>query len=166
MIDLLNNPWVHHVITLIHICAALFWMGWIVFIFVLLMPVVQRNIPSAVEKLMPALKQRVRRVVFWLILLIAATGLYNMYYRGLFDTEVLLYSAYGRRFLLKLGAALILFSVYVAAPYLTGGKASGAEEGCCDQDEDSSGNMVGVVLHIIAFASGMVAALIGISLGA
>jgi putative copper export protein len=164
MTQLFTFPWMHHIITLIHICAALFWMGWIVFIFLLLMPVVKRNIPAAVQELMPPLKQRVRTVVFWLILLIVATGLYNMYYRGLFDTQVLWNSAYGHRFLVKLGAALILFSVYFAAPYLTGGPSSGADEGCCDEEESSS-MPVGLLLHVIAFTSGMVAALIGISLG-
>ncbi len=164
MTPFLTSPWVHHVITLIHICAALFWMGWIVFIFLLLVPVVKRNIPSVMQELMPALKQRVRKAVFWLILLIVGTGLYNMHYRGLFDTQVLLDSAYGRRFLLKLGAALILFSVYFAAPVLTGGPASGGEEGCCEGDDSASG-MVGLLLHVVAFTSGMVAALIGISLG-
>lgn len=162
--EFLMKPWVHYTLTLIHICAALFWMGWIVFIFLLLMPVVKRTVPSAVEDLMPALKRRVRKVVFVLILLIVATGLHNMYYRGLFDTDVLLNSAYGRRFLVKLGAALILFGVYFAAPVLTGGPASGAEEGCCDHEE-ASANRVGLVLHVVAFTSGMVAALIGVSLG-
>jgi len=164
MNTLLTSPWVHHVVTLIHICAALFWMGWIVFIFLMLVPVVKRNMPGVIDDLMPALKKRVRKVVFWMILLIVATGLYNMQYRGLFDMDVLFRSAYGRRFLVKLGAALLLFGVYFTAPYVTGGmQGNEQQDGCCEHDEQSS-NVAGLVLHVIAFTSGMVAALIGLSM--
>ncbi len=165
MTSYLYHPWLHHVVTLLHICAGLFWLGWIVFIFFLLIPVVREQVPEAVDRIMPALKRRVRRFVFWMILLIAGTGVYNMHYRGLLDPDVLLGSAYGHRFLIKLGAALLLFGIYFAAPYLLGGEPG--DEGD-DKDCGHAGDgpdVTGLVLHAIAMVSGLVAALIGISLG-
>ncbi len=168
MSDWLLNPWVHYVSTLIHISAALFWMGWIVFIFLMLIPVVHRTMPDQLNKLMPALKARVRKTVFVLILLIVLTGLHNMYYRGLFDGYRLWNTQYGQRFLVKLGAALIVFGIYVAAPWLTSMDQSdhdgASSQSCCAPDDQTSSNVMGVVLHLLAFTCGMLAALIGISL--
>lgn len=154
MKEFLLNPWVHNIVVLLHASAGLFWMGWIVFIFFLLMPTLRNMIPEDVQNILPALKQRIRRVVFWMILLIVVTGLHNVYYTGLYQWDVLFGSAVGHRFLVKLGSALVLFSVYVAAPYLTGGSGR----------KSSPGWMVGV-LHVLAFSAGMTAALLGISLG-
>lgn len=153
MPSVLLNPWFHHFVLLVHISAGLFWMGWMVFIFFLLVPVLRDRIPEQVQSILPTLKGRIRRVVFWLILLIVATGIHNVYYHGFYRHEVLMNTAQGQRFLVKLGAALTLFGIYFSAPYLTN-----------FDDEESTNRMV-AILHLIAFSAGMTAAFLGLSLG-
>jgi putative copper export protein len=154
--SLLLNPWFHHFVLLLHISAGLFWMGWIVFIFFLMVPVLRDRVPERVQSILPALKSRIRRVVFWLIMLIVITGVHNVYYHGLYRSDVLLETAYGQRFLVKIGAALVLFGVYFSAPHLTN-HTSG-------EDEKSGSNRIVLVLHVIAFSAGMLAAFLGLSL--
>lgn len=154
MESLLLHPWFHHFTVLLHASAGLFWMGWIVFIFFLLIPTLQERIPDEIRRILPALKHRIRRVVFWMILVILVTGSHNVYYTGLYQPDVLLGTGLGHRFLVKLGAALVLFSVYLIAPHLTGGS-----------DGPESSNWMMVVLHVLAFSAGMTAALLGFSLG-
>lgn len=131
-------------------------MGWMVFIFFLMVPVLRERVPDRVESILPALKGRIRRVVFWLILLIVITGAHNVYYHGLYRSDVLLETGYGQRFLVKLGAALVLFGVYFSAPYLTT-RTSG-------ENQTSGSNRIVLVLHVIAFSAGMLAAFLGLSL--
>lgn len=158
--ELLFSPGVRSLVKLIHVSAGLFWLGWIVFIFTLLIPVLRRVIPDRVREVMPRLKQRIRKVVLGIIALIVLTGLYNMAYRDLFRWEVLEGTGYGRLFLVKLTAAALLFFVYFIAPYATGARRS---ETCSVREPAAS--WIGAVLHVIAFASGMTAAYIGIHLG-
>lgn len=127
-----------------------------VFIFFLLNPVLREKVPDQVREILPALKQRIRRVVFWLILILVATGLHNAYFNDLYRPDRLFGSAYGQRFLVKLGAAIVLFSVYVLAPYLTG-------EDNPKGTEDGSETMM-VALHVIAFSAGTLAAFLGFTL--
>jgi putative copper export protein len=161
----MDGLWLHYWIVLLHISAGLFWMGWIVFMFLLLIPVLQRLVPERLREIQPTLERRVRKVVFWLILLIVATGLHNIYFTQLYDTRILLHTAYGHRFLIKLGAALVLFAIYFAAPFLTGmrGHASG-NPSCCESTTRQA-RVVKLALHVVALVAGMTAALIGVSLG-
>jgi len=164
MKSLLMNPWFHHVVLLIHICAGLFWLGWMVFIFFLLSPVLKETVPDRIHAVMPRLKSRIRSVVFWLIVLIVLTGTYNVYYNGLYRMDLLINTSYGHRFLIKLGAAGVLFGVYGVAPYLTG---QSSDKQSNDPQQDTSPNptkTVTVILHVIAFVAGLIAALLGISL--
>jgi len=156
VLSFLMDPWFHNFVVLLHICAGLFWMGWIVFIFFLMVPVLRQQIPGHVETILPELKRRIRRVVFWLIMLIVASGLHNTYYNGLYHWDVLTDSAYGHRFLVKVGATLVLFGVYFTAPYLTSLPA--------DENKRQTKYVVGV-LHVIAFSAGILAAFLGLGLG-
>jgi len=158
------HPWVHYVITLIHISAALFWLGWIVFIFLLLVPSLKERIPERVQDVLSAVKSRVRRVVFWLIWIIIATGLYNMEYRGLTHPEILFDTKMGHLFLVKLGAALLTFAIYFSAPFLTTMASQSSGEETCESHGDL-GIKIGVLLHVIVVLSMITAALIGVSVG-
>lgn len=161
----MSEFWVHNLVVFVHITAAMFWLGWIVFIFMFMVPSIRSVMPEALGQIQPLIQKKVRKVVFWLIILITVTGLHNMHYRNLFDTEVLFGTPYGFRFLIKLGAALTMFAVYFAAPYIIR-KTAGTEsvDTCCNQGS-AFGRMIGVVLHIIAFTCGMIAAFTGVSLG-
>lgn len=157
------QPWVHYVVTLIHVCAAIFWLGWIFFIFLLLIPALREVIPEKAQEVLPAVKRRVRRVVFWLIWIIIGTGLYNMKYRGLTNPDILFHTELGHRFLVKLGAAAMVFVIYFLAPYLTRLKLPGIGEDTCSPDD--LGKKIGVALHVIVVIMMITAGLIGISIG-
>ncbi|MBI4446130.1 MAG: hypothetical protein HY645_09480 [Acidobacteria bacterium] len=161
----MDGLWLHYWIVLLHISAGLFWMGWIAFMFFLLIPVLRRLVPERLREIQPVLERRVRKVVFWLILLIVATGLHNIYFTQLYDTRILLHTSYGHRFLMKLGAALVLFTIYFTAPFLTGMHGPGAGNLSCGGDTSRRTQVVKLALHILAFTAGMTAALIGVSLG-
>lgn len=167
------SPEVHTVATAVHIFCGVFWLGWMVFMFGILRPVVTRVTPDRAVELQGEIQQRIRRIVFWLIPTILLTGLYNMAYLGLLDVGALLHTSRGHRMLTKLGAATVLFGVYYTAPFLL--RASHARHGDLDAPGDPAdchGNpdpliqKVSVVLHILAFASGVTAAYLGVSLGA
>jgi uncharacterized membrane protein len=167
------SPYMHFVVTAIHIFCGVFWLGWMVFMFGILRPVAVRVTPDQAAELQGQIQQRIRRTVFWLIPTILLTGLYNMAYLGLLDVEALLYTSRGRRMLAKLGAATVLFGVYYTAPFLL--RVSHARHGDPDASHDPAdchGNpdpliqKVSAVLHILAFASGVTAAYLGVSLGA
>lgn len=159
------SPWVHHVVTLLHICAGLFWMGWIVFTFGLLAPLLRRQGPEVMSRVLPQVQARMRRVVFWLILLLVLTGVYNAAYRGLTDPDVLFGTAYGHRFLIKVGAALLLFAIYGAAPSIFRRSAIASSDASSRDSAAGPSNPVRVGLHVTVFTLGMLAALLGLSLG-
>jgi len=163
------SPHVHFVVTAVHVFCGVFWLGWMVFMFGILRPVVTRVTPDRAAELQGQIQQRIRRIVFWLIPTILLTGLYNMAYLGLLDVGALLHTSRGHRMLTKLGAATILFGVYYTAPFLL--RASHDETGNhdpadCHGNPDPIIQKVSVVLHILAFASGVTAAYLGVSLGA
>lgn len=161
----MSEFWVHNLVIFVHITAAMFWLGWIVFIFMFMVPSIRSVMPDTLGQIQPIIQKKVRRVVFWLIIVITATGLHNMHYRNLFDPEVLFGTQYGTRFLIKLGAALIMFAVYFSAPAIMRKTANlGNVDTCCNQGS-AIGRRIGVILHVIAFTCGMVAAFTGVSLG-
>jgi len=94
----------------------MFWLGWMVFIFALLNPVLGDHLSAPTRKILDPLKKRIRNVVFWMIWILVGTGAVNVYFTGLYRTEILLGTAYGHRFLVKLGAALLLFLAYALIP--------------------------------------------------
>lgn len=161
----MSGLWIHYVVKLIHISAGLFWLGWIVFIFFMLVPVLGRVVPEQAQQILPVLQKRVRKVVFWIIILIVVTGLHNMHFRNLYDTDMLLHTSYGNQFLVKLGAALLLFTIYFAAPFLTGMGGHNAMNRSCCEDDSRRAQVISLVLHALAFTAGMTAVLIGVTLG-
>jgi len=167
------SPEVHFVATAVHIFCGVFWLGWMVFMFGILRPVATQVAPERAAELQGQIQQRIRRIVFWLIPTIVGTGLYNMAYLGLLDVGALLNTSRGHRMIVKLGAAGVLFGVYYTAPLFL--RASHARHGDPDVPHDPAdchGNpdpliqKVSVGLHILAFASGVTAAYLGVSLGA
>lgn len=153
-------PWLRQAVLLVHISAALFWLGWMGFIFFILFPVLQRTVPERFPEIRSGIQQRTRSFVAWMIGFIILTGVYNMGAVGLLDSHVLFQTAYGRRFLVKLTAALVLFGVYFAAPIvMSHGKSSS-----CGDEEAGAHPAVGILLHVVAFTAGMTAAYLGMGL--
>jgi uncharacterized membrane protein len=166
------SPPVHFVVTALHVFCGVFWLGWMVFMFAILRPVAARVAPERATELQGQIQQRIRRIVFWLIPTIIVTGLYNMAYHGLLDWALLTQTGRGHRMLTKLGAAGLLFGVYYTAPLLL--RVSHAQQDTSDASHDPAdchGNpdpliqKASAVLHILAFASGVTAAVLGVSLG-
>lgn len=162
-----GSPQLHFIATIIHIFAAVFWLGWMVFIFFVLCPVTSRLDKVDVMTFMVPVRSRVRKIVFWLIPIIILTGLYNMGYRGLLDWHVLTTTPTGHRMLWKLGAALVLFGIYYFAPAILGkGFVHKKNEDKSQPAKPSlKAKKVEVVLHLIAFTAGCVAAYLGITIG-
>jgi len=157
------SPQIHFIITAIHIFSAVFWLGWMVFIFFVLRPVAAR-IPSIdVQAFMIPIRRRVRKFVFWLIPIILLTGLYNMGYRGLLDWQILRGTSVGHRMLWKLGAAAVIFGIYYFAPYIMGGRLVHDEPK--NHQPNPKAKKVEVIMHVVAFTAGVVAAYLGITIG-
>ncbi|MFB6345083.1 MAG: hypothetical protein ABEK50_04825 [bacterium] len=156
----LFEPWIRNLVLLVHTGTAFFWLGWMGFIFFILFPVLKRTVPEQFDKIRSSIQQRTRSFVFWMIIIIIATGIYNMASIGLLDVKRLFYTSYGHRFLIKLGAAFTLFGVYFLAPVLMNHGSSA--EGC--DHSDGASPALGIILHVIAFGAGITAAYIGIGL--
>lgn len=156
---------IHYAATAIHIFAAVFWLGWMFFLFLILRPVASRVASVSVSELMPPIRKRVRNIVFWLIPIILLTGLYNMGYQGLLDWSVLTGTDVGIRMLWKLGAATVLFSIYYAVPHIMGGANSKGGNADCHGRQSTMVKKVTMVMHLVAFSAGVTAAYLGITIG-
>jgi uncharacterized membrane protein len=166
---LLNSSSVHFAATVIHVFAGVFWLGWMVFMFLILRPSAKQIVPEDTARLQQEVQRRIRAAVFWMIPTLIITGLYNMNYRGLLDWETLAGTGYGHRMLAKLGAATLMFAIYYMAPFIlraTGKDApSDHDPADCHGHPDVIVQRVSVVLHVLAFASGVTAAYLGVTLG-
>lgn len=157
-------PPIHFIITAVHIFSAVFWLGWMVFLFVILCPIASRMDSVPAGELMESIRGRVRNMVFWLIPLILFTGLYNMGYRGLLDWTVLTTTDMGHRMMWKMAAAMILFGIYYGAPLLMGGGQKSKSSGCQGGNGPAT-KRISILVHLIAFSAGVTAAYLGITIG-
>lgn len=155
---------VHNTVTLIHILAGVFWLGWMLFMFAFLEPLSKQIVPDHATQIQARIQQRVRAVVFWLIVVIILTGFYNMGYWGLLEGNRLFKTPLGHRMLVKLGAAMVIFSIYFVAPSIIRKvQAQKARQG-----EDAIYPVlqkVPIILHILAFLAGLTAAYLGLTIG-
>ena len=161
----------HILATWLHIISAIYWIGAIFFILTALGPVLRKQPAIVVPPIMTGVHERVRKNVFIAIIMFVITGLFNVYYKGLFDADVLLRSSYGNIFLFKMVPVAIMFTLYFSAPALMKKFASNNEDdcsgdsACCEMEKGPNpGNKVFAILHVIALASGSLAVLLGVSL--
>lgn len=163
------SPEVHTAVVAVHIFAGVFWLGWMVFMFAILRPVLTRVAPGRAASIQKHIQQRIRSVVFWLIPVILLTGLHNMGYLGLLNGDALFHTTRGQRMLAKLGAAAVLFGVYYTAPIFLRASRDGTGEhdpADCHGNPDPLVKRMSAVLHVLAFTAGVTAAYLGVSLGA
>lgn len=162
----------HILATWLHIISAIYWIGAIFFILTALGPVLRQQPSIIVPPIMTGVHERVRKNVFIAIIIFVITGIFNMSYRGLFDTAVLIGGSYGRTFLLKMLPVGIMFTLYFSAPALMKRFSSESrdeeckgESACCEMEEGHKpGNKVFAVLHIVALACGFLAVFLGVLL--
>ncbi|MDO8444546.1 MAG: CopD family protein [Deltaproteobacteria bacterium] len=162
----------HILATWLHIISAIYWLGAIFFILTALGPVLRKQPSIVVPPIMTGVHRRVRRNVLVAIIVFVITGVFNMYYRGLFDPEVLFRSTYGRIFLFKMLPVTVMFTLYFSAPYLMKRFSSNDEKdeckesvACCEMEEGHKpGNKVFAVLHVVALACGLLAVFLGVLL--
>jgi len=156
--------------------CGVFWLGWMVFMFAILRPVVLRVTPERAAELQGQIQQRIRRIVFWLIPAIILTGLYNMAFHGLLNWTLLTQTGVGHRMLMKLGAAGVLFGIYYPAPFIL--RAAHARHGTpnaspaeahdpadCHGNPDPLIKKASAILHMLAFTAGVTAAYLGVGIG-
>lgn len=164
--------YIHIIATWLHIISAIYWLGAILFILTALGPVLRKQPAIVVPPIMSEVHKRVRYFVLVAIIIFTVTGIFNMYYRGLFDKDVLLGSSYGRTFLLKMFPAAIMFILYFSAPalmrrfsYENNEEECKGENACCEMEEGHKpGNKVFAMLHVGALTCGFTAVLLGILL--
>lgn len=161
------HPSVHYFVTLVHVTCALFWLGWMVYVSLFVMPLVRRVVPEKFYELRARLQARTRKVVGVFIVLIILTGTYNLEYRGLLNPRVLFATRYGLWVVLKIFLALTLFGFYFAAPRFSSRMEAGeAARGSDPNHRDRGGTRaVFVVVHMVALGLGLTVAYIGISIG-
>lgn len=162
----------HILATWLHIISAIYWLGAIMFILTALGPVLRQQPSIVVPPIMTGVHERVRRNVLFAIIAFVVTGSFNMYYKGLFDSALLLGSSYGRTFLLKMFPVAIMFTLYFSAPALMKRFSSQkddenceGESACCETEEGHKpGNKIFAMLHIIALACGITTVFLGVLL--
>jgi len=110
------SPRVHYLMTLIHITCVLFWLGWMVFFSLIMVPVLRKEVPENFVRIRAILQARPRSVVNVLLVVLVLTGVYNMEYRGLMSTRALFGTETGLLFVLKLFLATFLIGLYWLAP--------------------------------------------------
>lgn len=163
---------VHIIATWLHVIAAIYWLGAIMFILTALGPVLRKQPSIVISPIMSGVHERVRRFVLVAIIIFTFTGVFNMFYRGLFDSSALFGSSYGKVFLIKMLPVAIMFTLYFSAPSLMMRFSSQKEEeectggtACCEMEEGSKpGNKAFAMLHIVALACGFMAVFLGVLL--
>jgi|SRR3989338_1493175 len=156
---------IHIAATWLHIVSAIYWVGAILFTLTVLGPVMRCQNTGIAMPIMSEVQRRVRRFVLLAIIIFIATGVFNMHYRGLMDTETLFSSSDGRIFLIKMFPVIVMFTIYFSAPFILRRLSPESKGVCCEVEEKS--NRVGrvfAILHIVALICGLSAAFLGVNL--
>lgn len=155
----------HIIVTWLHIISAIYWIGAIFFIMTVLGPVMRSRPSGVAMPVMSEVQGRVRRIVLVAIFIFVITGIFNMYYRGLTDSGVLLHSPYGRTFLLKMIPVAVIFAIYFSAPLILRRLSPESSSTCCEVEGGAKPvGKVFVILHLIALGCGLLAVLLGVKL--
>ncbi|OGW07646.1 MAG: hypothetical protein A2W77_05390 [Nitrospinae bacterium RIFCSPLOWO2_12_39_16] len=156
---------VHIVATWMHIISAVYWIGAILFTLTVLGPVMRCQNTGIAIPIMSEVQGRVRGIVLVAIFIFIATGTFNMYYRGLMDTEVLFESSYGTIFLMKMLPVAVMFTIYFSAPYILKRRSPSSKGVCCEVEGGPKPvGKVFAILHIIALACGLLIVYLGVML--
>jgi putative copper export protein len=108
----------------IHLIAASFWIGGMIFLPLVMLPGIKNNTEKRLILIKTGIKFRLYGMVALALLLI--TGLLNINYRGLpFTTDFFMQSGYGQLVLIKFALFTCIVFIYAAHDILHGRKAVG-----------------------------------------
>jgi copper resistance protein D len=120
----------YHLNVTIHVLAALLWLGGMFFFALVGAPVLRRVEPPALRaRLFTELGERFRTVGWAAIGVLVATGLLNLYFRGMLNMRVLgdggfWAGPYGRALAWKLAAVTIMLVIGALHDFVLGPRAA------------------------------------------
>ncbi|MDH4100801.1 MAG: DUF4149 domain-containing protein [Nitrospirota bacterium] len=153
----------------IHTVAAMIWIGGVAFIVFTLLPTLKQTADMPVrQRIMGGMVPRFRKIVGACIVLLIATGIFNM--QGKVDFSLWLSTPYGQALAIKICLAAVLFALYLSAPAINRAfknRECGHGEGAaCEHDTPRPADTpkrpdIGLVLHAIVFLLGIVVLFFG-----
>ena len=157
---------IHLIATWLHILSAVYWIGAILFTLTVLGPTMRYQPWKIAAPIMSSVQDRVRSFVLAAIVIFVATGLINLYYRGMMDGGRLFNSPYGTIFLIKMAPVAIMFAIYFSAPLILKRLSPESKGTCCEIEEDGPrpAGKVFAMLHLIALACGLLIVFLGVML--
>lgn len=156
---------IHLIATWLHILSAVYWIGAILFTLTVLGPTMRYQPSRVAVPIMSSVQNRVRSFVLAAIIIFVATGLFNLYYRGMMDGKILFNSPYGTIFLIKMAPAAIMFAIYFSAPLILKKLSPDSKGTCCEIEEEAKPvGKVFAILHLIALACGLLIVFLGVML--
>lgn len=112
----------------VHLLAATIWVGGMAFLVLVIMPHVRRGDRSSTAALFGALGTRFSRVSWVCFLLLALTGLFNAYHRGVRPADLLrsefVTSTFGSALLWKIGLFLTVAAISAYHDFVIGPRAT------------------------------------------
>lgn len=125
----------YHLNVIVHLLAALFWLGGMFFLALVGAPVLRElDDPRLRGRLFAALGRRFRTAGWWAIAVLVVTGTLNLHFRGLLRVEVLgdgtfWAGDYGTALAWKLGAVTAMIVVSALHDFVLGPRASADTDG-------------------------------------
>ena len=156
---------IHLIATWLHILSAVYWIGAILFTLTVLGPTMRYQPEKVAVPIMSSVQNRVRSFVLSAIIIFIATGLFNLYYRGMTNSGRLFNSPYGAIFLIKMVPVAIMFAIYFSAPLILKRLSPDSKGTCCEIEEGPKPvGTVFAILHLIALACGLLIVFLGVML--
>ncbi len=127
-------PWYHINVT-IHLLAAIFWLGGMVFLAAIGARVLRRVEPPPLRaELFRRIGMQFRTFGWVAVGILLMTGVANLYFKGLLHWSVLgdgefWTSSYGLALVVKLGTVLAMLTLSAAHDFIVGPAASGMDPG-------------------------------------
>jgi uncharacterized membrane protein len=124
----------YHANVVLHVLAAVLWLGGLLFLVLIGAPAIRRTVPPEQRgRLFQQLEQRFALFAWSAILVLVLTGVGNLYFRGLLTSGVLNTKAFwatpfGRTLGWKLGLAAAMILVSAAHDFVLGPLAAEAED--------------------------------------
>jgi copper resistance protein D len=125
----------YHLNVIVHVFAAILWLGGMFFFAAVGAPVLRRVEPAELRaSLFRQLGERARRIGWIAIAVLLVTGVFNLYFRGMLDGDAMgsrafWGTAYGHTLMWKLGAVSVMLVVQAAHDFILGPEASRAPAG-------------------------------------
>lgn len=114
----------------LHILGAMVWVGGMLFLSLVAVPVARRLPPPERARLLDAIGRRFRVVGWSCVALLIATGIVNSYYRGVtwgdFASGAILDTTFGRLYCLKLASVAAMLAITALHDFVIGPRSTRA----------------------------------------